>query len=155
MKEPCVTGYDTITGIDLNEYLGESNIVDSLHVASLNFEIENQFPLNAIIKIVFMSEEEFLGIPFYQDLTAPDLNIQIDIPKAKSLTNLSEPISPAIINKEIKVGGSAQADLMKATAMRIEYELILGDGQACYLVENQYLKLDISAYLKADVLLND
>ena len=71
------------------------------------------------------------------------------------MTNLSEPISPAIINKEIKVGGSAQADLMKATAMRIEYELILGDGQACYLVENQYLKLDISAYLKADVLLND
>ena len=51
--------------------------------------------------------------------------------------------------------GRAQADLMKATAMRIEYELILGGDEACYLVENQYLKLDISAYLKADVLLND
>ena len=150
-----VTGYDTITGINLNEYLGESNMIDSLHVAALNFEIENQFPLNAIIKIVFMSEEEFLGIPFYQDLAAPDLNIQIDIPKAKSLSNLSEPISSAIVSKEIRVEGRAQADLMKATAMRIEYELILGGDEACYLVENQYLKLDISAYLKADVLLND
>ena len=28
-------------------------------------------------------------------------------------------------------------------------------GDIVYLVENQYLKLDISAYLKADVLLND
>lgn len=150
-----ITGYDTITGINLNEYLGESNMIDSLHVAALNFEIENQFPLNSIIKIVFMTEEDILGMPFYQDLAAPDLNIQIDIPKAKSLSNPSDPISSTTVNREIKVKGDAQADLMKATAMRIEYELILGDGETCYLVENQFLKLDISAYLKADVLLND
>ena len=48
-----ITGRDTITGIDLNEYIGESKIINSLHVAYLNFDIENQFPMNALIKVVF------------------------------------------------------------------------------------------------------
>lgn len=150
-----ITGYDTITGIDLNEYLGESNIIDSLHVASLNFKIENQFPLNAVIKIIFMSEEEIFGIPFYQDIPAEDLNIQIDIPAAQSMSNPTAPITTSTVNREVKVEGRSQANLMNATAMRIEYELILNGDQVICLVENQHLKLDISAYLKADVLLND
>ena len=60
-----------------------------------------------------------------------------------------------MISQEIKIVGVAQTDLMKATAARIEYELTLDNISSVYLVENQYLKLDISAYLKADVLLND
>ena len=150
-----ITGRDTITGIDLNEYIGESKIINSLHVAYLNFDIENQFPMNALIKVVFMSEDSLDGELFYQDIASEKLKIEIAMSGANNLASPSDPITTSKSSQEIKIEGDAQTDLMKATAARIEYELTLDNISSVYLVENQYLKLDISAYLKADVLLND
>ena len=145
---------DTIKDIEMEDFFGKGEIIDSLIFGRLKFNIVNQLPFAVDLTMHFYSADtiDAQNIQFVEDTTLRR-SFTVKPCKINQKTKACKHSTEA--NLKIDFDGKDNQSLLKLKRMIIEYKLSMDEIEEFYLLKDAYVSLDFSAYLKARLLLTD
>lgn len=155
-----ISSSDTVKGVDFANYFGKGEVLDSLEDVKLKMNVVSDFPFDVDFELIFLRD----------DTVGFDYNVNLPFVEIKEIKSLKRSFSvkSALVDKHThKVLEANYSDLkfefsskdsellQKVNHIKINYHLAMPDDGMMYLDEDYRLKVSLSAYIKARLLLND
>ncbi len=146
-----ISSEDTLTGVRYSEIKGQ---LDSLEVADLKLEIENQLPVDAELTVRFLKRVKDPKDPekeIYEEM--PQLARSVKVNKSTVHPQTKELQTPFKETTSIKFVGEECRDIEKVTDLIFSYNVnsIVDEG-VIYLAKDYKFNLFATMYLKAKLI---